>query len=66
MYRVQGVGQVMPPLQHPRALRWLAAHLLSNAAGLFSVNKFRHVLRSQGIPIDGRATFWQGVHASDR
>lgn len=36
---------------HPVALRWLAVHLLSNAAGLFSVNKFVNVLRSQGIAV---------------
>jgi len=32
-------------------LRWLVRHLLSNAAGLFSVEKFYRVLKSQGIAI---------------
>jgi len=32
-------------------LRWLVRHLLSNAAGLFSVEKFYGVLKSQGIAI---------------
>ena len=32
-------------------LRWLVRHLLSNAAGLFSVEKFYRALKSQGIAI---------------
>jgi len=32
-------------------LRWLVRHLLSNAAGLFSVEKFYWALKSQGIAI---------------
>ena len=32
-------------------LRWLVRHLLSNAAGLFSVEKFYGALKSQGIAI---------------
>ncbi len=32
-------------------LRWLVRHLLSNAAGLFSVEKFYGTLKSQGIAI---------------
>ena len=32
-------------------LRWLVRHLLSNAAGLFSVEKFYRTLKSQGIAI---------------
>ncbi len=32
-------------------LRWLVRHLLGNAAGLFSVEKFYGALRSQGIAI---------------
>ncbi|MBN1396812.1 MAG: ATP-binding protein [Bacteroidetes bacterium] len=38
-------------VSHPAALRWLIHHLLSNAGGLFSINKFYHDLRSQGMPI---------------
>jgi uncharacterized protein len=38
-------------VSHPVALRWLVRHLLGNAAGLFSVNKFYSDLRSQGIPV---------------
>ena len=38
-------------VSHPVALRWMVRHLLGNAAGLFSVNKFYSDLRSQGIPI---------------
>ncbi len=36
---------------HPIALRWMVRQFLSNAAGLFSINKFYNDLRSQGIPI---------------
>ena len=32
-------------------LRWLVRHLLGNAGGLFSIEKFRAALKSQGIPI---------------
>ena len=32
-------------------LRWLVRHLLGNAGGLFSMEKFRAALKSQGIPI---------------
>lgn len=32
-------------------LRWMARHLLANAAGLFSVEKFYATLRSQGLHI---------------
>lgn len=32
-------------------LRWLVRHLLGNAGSLFSVEKFHHTLRSQGIAI---------------
>ncbi len=35
----------------PVALRWMARHLLSNAAGSFSVNKLYGDLRSQGIKV---------------
>ena len=38
-------------VSHPVALRWLARHLLGNAAGTFSVHKFWNDLRSQGIPV---------------
>lgn len=38
-------------VSHPVALRWVVRHLLGNAAGLFSVNKFHGDLRSQGIPV---------------
>lgn len=38
-------------VSHPVALRWLIRHLLSNAGGKFSVNKFYNDIRSQGIPI---------------
>lgn len=33
------------------ALRWLVRHLLGNAAGSFSVEKFHATLRSQGLPV---------------
>ena len=32
-------------------LRWLVRHLLGNAGGMFSIEKFRAALKSQGIPI---------------
>ncbi|MCX5682402.1 MAG: ATP-binding protein [Planctomycetota bacterium] len=35
-------------VSHPTALRWMIRHLLGNAAGTFSVNKFHGDLRSQG------------------
>jgi predicted AAA+ superfamily ATPase len=38
-------------VSHPVALRWMTRHLLGNAAGTFSVNKFHGDLRSQGIPV---------------
>ena len=38
-------------VSHPVALRWMVRHLLGNAAGFFSVNKFHGDLRSQGIPV---------------
>jgi predicted AAA+ superfamily ATPase len=38
-------------VSHPVALRWLVRHLLSNAAGLFTVNKFYGDLKSQGVPV---------------
>jgi uncharacterized protein len=38
-------------VSHPVALRWLVRHLLANAAGSFSINKFYTDLRSQGIPV---------------
>jgi len=38
-------------VSHPIALRWMVRHLLANAAGSFSINKFYGDLRSQGIPV---------------
>jgi predicted AAA+ superfamily ATPase len=38
-------------ISHPFALRWMTRHLLGNAAGMFSVNKFYNDLRSQGISV---------------
>jgi predicted AAA+ superfamily ATPase len=38
-------------VSHPTALRWLVRHLLGNAAGTFTVNRFYHDLKSQGIPV---------------
>jgi hypothetical protein len=38
-------------VSHPVVLRWLVRHLLANAAGSFSVNKFYGDLHSQGIPV---------------
>ena len=38
-------------VSHPVALRWMVRHLLGNAAGPFSVNKFHGDLQSQGIPV---------------
>ncbi|MFH0902749.1 MAG: ATP-binding protein, partial [Pseudomonadota bacterium] len=37
-------------VSNPVALRWMTRHLLAAAGGLFSVGKFHHDLRSQGIP----------------
>ena len=33
------------------SLRWLVRHLLGNAGGMFSIEKFHAALKSQGIPI---------------
>ncbi len=38
-------------VSHPLALRRLVRHLLSNAAGFFSINKFYGDLRSQGLAV---------------
>lgn len=38
-------------VSHPVALRWMVRHLLGNAAGIFTINKFYGDLKSQGIPI---------------
>jgi len=38
-------------VSQPTALRWMVQHLLGNAGGMFSVNKFHGDLRSQGIPV---------------
>lgn len=38
-------------VSHPVALRWMVRHLLGNAGGYFSVNKFHGDLRSQGVPV---------------
>jgi uncharacterized protein len=38
-------------VSHPLALRWLVRHLLANASGSFSINKFYSDLQSQGIPV---------------
>jgi hypothetical protein len=38
-------------VSHPLALRWMVRHLLGNAAGPFSINRFHGDLRSQGIPV---------------
>ena len=38
-------------VSHPVALRWMVRHLVGNAAGSFTVNKFYRDLRSQGIAV---------------
>ncbi len=38
-------------VSNPIALRWMVRHLLGNAAGMFSVQKFYRDLRSQGLPV---------------
>jgi hypothetical protein len=38
-------------VSHPVALRYLVRQLLGNPAGLFSVNKFYHDLKAQGIAV---------------
>jgi hypothetical protein len=38
-------------VSQPVALRWMTRHLLGNAAGAFSINRFHGDLRSQGIPV---------------
>lgn len=36
---------------NPSALRWLLRHLLGNSASAFSIQKFHHALKSQGMAI---------------
>jgi predicted AAA+ superfamily ATPase len=38
-------------VSHPTALRWMTRHLLGNAAGTFSINRFYGDLRSQGLRV---------------
>ncbi len=38
-------------VRNVKGLRWLTRHLLGNAAGLFSVERFHRALRSQGFAI---------------
>jgi predicted AAA+ superfamily ATPase len=38
-------------VSNPTALRWMQRQLLSNPAGLFSVQKYHGLLKSQGIPV---------------
>lgn len=38
-------------VSNPVVLRWLQRHLLGNPAAPFSVQKFFHALKSQGIPV---------------
>ncbi|MFH1220377.1 MAG: ATP-binding protein [Candidatus Eisenbacteria bacterium] len=38
-------------VSQPVALRWMARHLLGNAAGSFSIHKFHRDLKSQGVPV---------------
>lgn len=38
-------------VSHPLVLRWMVRHLLGNAAGSFSVNKFHADLKSQGVAV---------------
>jgi predicted AAA+ superfamily ATPase len=38
-------------VSHPVALRWMVRHLLGNAAGTFTVNKFYNDLKSQGLQV---------------
>lgn len=38
-------------VSHPVALRWMVRHLLGNAGGAFSVNKFYNDLRAQGVQV---------------
>lgn len=44
-------------VSNPTALRWMQRHLLANAAGPFSIQKFYNDLRSQGIPV-GKDTLY--------
>ncbi len=52
-------------VSHPVALRWLVRHLLGNAAGLFSVQKFYEALRSQGTPVAKDTLHEYLVHLED-
>jgi len=38
-------------VSHPIALRWMVRHLLGNAAGAFTVNRFYNDLKSQGLAV---------------
>lgn len=38
-------------ITNPLALRWMVRHLLGNAAGSFSINRFHNDLKSQGLSV---------------
>lgn len=46
-------------------LRWLVRHLLGNAAGLFSIEKFHATLKSQGIAISKDTLHQMLAHLED-
>jgi len=46
-------------------LRWLVRHLLGNAAGLFSIEKFHKALRSQGLSISRDTVHQLLAHLED-
>jgi uncharacterized protein len=46
-------------------LRWLVRHLLGNAAGLFSVEKFHGALKSQGVAISRDTLYQLLAHVED-
>jgi len=46
-------------------LRWLIRHLLGNAAGLFSVEKFHAALKSQGVAISRDTVYQLLAHVED-
>jgi predicted AAA+ superfamily ATPase len=48
-------------VSHPTALRWLTRQLLGNPGSLFSVNKFYHDLKAQGLHI-GKERVYEYLH----
>lgn len=52
-------------LSQPQVLRWLVQHLLGNAAGAFSINKFHADLKSRGVAVGKDSLHHMLAHLQD-